>query len=175
MRLFFVFDVESIGLHGEAFAVAGGVYSEDGQVDWEFRFATPREIAEGEDSDREWVNQNVPPMGATHGNGIEMRNAFWAEWEKAKAKGAIMAAECLWPVEGGFVQQCVRDCMSDRKWSGPYPFLEIASVLLAAGMDPMADYERYPEELPKHDPTADARQSARLLSEALMTIAENRK
>lgn len=172
MQFFFVFDVESIGLHGEAFAVAGGVYSDDGQVDWEFRFAAPRELAQGDDSDREWVNENVPQMTPTHPSLIEMRNAFWAEWEKAKAQGAIMAAECLWPVEGGFVQQCVRDRMSSRKWDGPYPFLEIASVLLAAGMDPMAVYERHPNELPKHDPSADARQSARLLSEALITIRE---
>lgn len=175
MRTFFVFDVESVGLHGEAFAVAGGVYSEDGQVDWEFRFAAPRELAWGEDSDREWINQNVPPMVATHPTLIEMRNAFWAEWEKAKAQGATMAAECLWPVEGGFVQQCVRDNLSERKWGGPYPFLEISSVLLAAGMDPMAEYERHSEELPKHDPTADARQSARLLSDALIIIQESRR
>lgn len=172
MQLFFVFDVESIGLHGDAFAVAGGIYSDDGQVGWEFRLAAPREIANGDDSDREWVDINVPHMNPTHPTLREMRDAFWAEWEKAKAEGAIMAAECLWPVEGGFVQQCVRDDMENRKWKGPYPFLEISSVLLAAGMDPMAEYERHPEELPKHDPTADARQSARLLSEALITIAE---
>ena len=39
--------------------------------------------------------------------------------------------------------------------------------MLCAGMDPMATYDRLPAELPRHDPLADARQSARLLVEAL--------
>lgn len=36
MAQVFAFDVESIGLHGEAFAVAGGVYSPAGAVGEEF-------------------------------------------------------------------------------------------------------------------------------------------
>ena len=34
----FIFDVESIGLHGEAFAVAGGIYTENGNCLREFAF-----------------------------------------------------------------------------------------------------------------------------------------
>ena len=39
--LFFVFDVESVGLHGEGFAVAGGVYTATGGTLWEFWLACP--------------------------------------------------------------------------------------------------------------------------------------
>lgn len=170
MKRYFVFDVESVGLHGEGFAVAGGVYLENGAAQWEFRYACPLAEAEGDEPDRQWVKENVPVISETHRSPKAMRDAFWVEWEKAKAEGAIMAADCLWPVEAGFVARCVYDDIEDRKWAGPYPFLEISSVLLAAGMDPLANYDRMPSELPKHEPLADARQSARLLSEALSKL-----
>ncbi len=77
-----------------------------------------------------------------------------------------MAAECLWPVEARFIHDCITDD-AQRLSAAPYPFHEIASVMLASGMDPMATYNRTPSEMPRHNPLADARQSARLLSEAL--------
>jgi hypothetical protein len=40
------------------------------------------------------------------------------------------------------------------------------AFMVAAGMDPMATYDRLPTE-PQHDPLGDARQSARLLMQAL--------
>lgn len=165
---FFVFDVESVGLHGSAFAVAGGVYI-DGVAQSEFGFACPQEVAEGDDDDREWVNNNVPVLHATHRNPLGIFNAFWARWEDAQRQypGITMAGDCLWPVEARFLASCVDVDRSNRKWGGPYPFHEIASIMASAGMDPMAMYPREPSELPKHDPLADARQSARLLAEAL--------
>ena len=45
---FFVFDVESVGLHGEAFAVAGGIYI-NAAAQSEFRFCCPLEEAKGDD------------------------------------------------------------------------------------------------------------------------------
>lgn len=44
---------------------------------------------------------------------------------------------------------------------------DVASVRLAAGLDPLASAPRLDGELPAHDPLRDARQSARLLIEAL--------
>lgn len=169
---FFVFDVESVGLHGEAFAVAGGIYI-NAAAQSEFRFCCPLEEAKGDDDDREWVNANVPAMEITHRHPAAVREAFWSEWERAKARypGITMAGECIWPVEAGFVAACIRQEIADRKWSGPYPFHEIASVMLAAGMDPMATYEREESEKPAHEPLADARQSARLLATALRSLA----
>lgn len=166
MRSFFVFDVESIGLHGEGFAVAGGVYLENGVAQWEFSAACPPQNASGSSADRAWVMENVPPVEPDYSHPKLVRTAFWMAWMKAKAQGAQMAAECQWPVEAGFVRACIADD-DVRTWDGPYPFHEIASFMAAAGMDPMATYDRTPSEMPAHSPLADARQSARLLSEAL--------
>ncbi len=73
-----------------------------------------------------------------------------------------MAVECGWPVEARFLAACI-DEDPDRASDGPYPLLEISTMMQAAGMDPMATYKRKPEELPAHDPRGDARLSARLL------------
>lgn len=170
-QAFFIFDVESIGLHGEAFAVAGGIYY-NGACQYEFCFSCPIDDASGDPDDREWIKHNVPVMDQTHRLPSKIREAFWSEWEKAKKQypGIVAAAECLWPVEAGFFISCIRDNMPDRKWQGPYPFHDISSVMLAAGMDPMRTYERKPSELPAHHPLGDTRQSARLLYEALDTL-----
>lgn len=163
---FFVFDVESIGLHGEGFAVAGGVYLSNGSTQWEFCFCCPPDMAEGLLADRDWVHQNVPAIKITDADTYSLRLAFWNAWEKAKSEGAEMAAECLWPVESGFLSDCITDD-AQRLKEAPYPIHEIASIMLAAGMDPMATYDRTYTELPKHNPLGDARQSARLLFQAL--------
>jgi hypothetical protein len=164
----FVFDVESIGLHGEGFAVAGGVY-QAGEPLGEFCFSCPPDIASGDDEGRKWVVANVASLTPTHANPVEVRDAFWQAWQAAKLKypKIEMYGECLWPVEAGFLSACVRDKPGPRTWGGPYPFHEIASIMKAAGMDPMATYERTERESPAHHPLADARLSARLLYEAL--------
>lgn len=166
MKSFFVFDVESIGLHGEGFAVGGGVYLENGAAQWEFRFSCPLNECAGDEDDLNWVKENCPLLEVTHRCPKTLRNSFWAEWKRAKAFGATMAADCNWPVESRFLAQCVEDDKS-RKWEGPYPFIDIGSVLLTKGKDPLGVFSREPSELPKHCPLADARQSARILTTVL--------
>lgn len=165
---FFVFDVESVGLHGEGYAVGICVVSPGGEILAEDRYACDPESARGMESDREWIAANVPEVPVSHRTPREVREAFWMLWmEWKETKGATMAADCLWPVEARFVCACVDDRPERRAFLGPYPFLEISSVLTAAGIDPLANYPRLESEEPKHDPLADARQSARLLTEAL--------
>jgi len=179
---FFVFDVESIGLHGEGFAVAGGIYI-NGIAQTEFCFACSPEIAHGTLPNRHWVRDNIPPIHPTALEPRFVRQSFWLTWEKAKADypGILMAAECGWPVEAKFLSMCIRDgnpfselghhCDDwPREFAGPYPLHEIATFMLAAGMDPMATYSRTEAELPKHAPLADTRQSARLLAKAIARI-----
>lgn len=167
-NLFFVFDVESLGLHGEAFAVAGGVY-DNGKAVWEFSFACPISECLGADEDRLWVKDNIPLLKVTHPTAKALRDAFWEKWIAAKAEGAAAAADCGWPVEHGLFKSCIADDAS-RKWLGPYPFHEIASFLHASGLDPLATYQRLQDELPAHNPLCDARQSARMLATALKRI-----
>jgi hypothetical protein len=170
MNKVFVFDVESIGLYGEGYAVGGGIYHADGTRESEFAFSCPPENALGDADDRDWVSKNIPPLVITHLRPYEVREAFWSQWLAAKEQGIPMAAECGYPVETNFLAACVHNDKRSNKWNGPYPFIEISSVMIAAGMDPMITYERVGDENPKHHPLADARQSARLLFEALSKV-----
>lgn len=167
MQPYFVFDVESVGLHGEAFAVAGGVYIE-GAARWEFCYACPVDEAKGNDDNRKWVKENVPALEITHRLPVGIRDAFWLDWLKAKAQypTITMAVECGWPVEARFLCACIDDEPQDRNWKGPYPLHEIASIMQSAGMDPMSNYKRQESEKPVHSPLGDARLSARLFAEA---------
>lgn len=160
------FDVESIGLHGEGYAV-GWVRFYRGEEVEHGVFACPPEAARGTDSDREWCAKNIPPIPPTHATPREVREAFWQLWREANhVHGAMLVADCAWPVEARFLAACVDDRPEVRCWQGPYPLHDVATARLMAGLDPLADARRYPEELPKHDPVCDARQSGRLFLEA---------
>lgn len=166
--LYMVFDVETVGLHGEGFSV-GYIVIDTFGVEWASGYyGCPPAIARGTDADREWARANIPESRPyTHNSPDEVRRAFWRDWEAWHGQGAILVADCAWPVEARFLADCVDDSRNARAWNGPYPLHDVATARLCAGLDPLATVERLPSEEPKHDPLADARQSARLWLEAL--------
>lgn len=167
--IYMVFDVESIGLHGEGFAVGWVVVQQDGvELDWG-RLACDPNAAAGAHEGRVWIANNVPTILPTHNTPRAIRETFWGWWQAWKKRGAILAADVAWPVEARFLAACVDDDPETRSGQGPYPLVDISSVRLAAGFDPTDAEPRQRDELPEHDPLADARQSARLLLIALDT------
>ncbi len=159
---FFVFDVESIGLHGEGFAVGFVVVDQEGKTLEQGKFACTPYHAEGEFRDREWVENNCPLIMANYEWPHQIREAFWLRWVEWKKKGALLIADCFWPVEAHFLSQCINDDRA-RQADAPYPLIDLASLLFAQGKDPCETLDRRETELPVHDPLADARQSARIL------------
>lgn len=174
--LWFVFDVESVGLYGEGFAVGWVVIREDtgAQVDEGCLWCPPEHVV-GTINDLAWVEENVLPHlradarvpTPTHVGPMTLRASFWAEWEKWKAKGARAAADVPVPVEAAFLAACVGDEPKGRTWEAPYPLYDVASFMEAAGLNPLDNHPRFAHELPAHHPLHDARQSARLLFETL--------
>lgn len=163
---FMVFDVESIGLHGEGFAVGWVVIDETGEELEVSQIACDPSQASGSSAGRQWVKENAL-FKINAKSPREVREGFWARWKWFKSQGALLAADVAWPVEANFLTACVREDHNSREWEGPYPLIDIASVRLAAGLDPLGKEDRLSGELPEHDPVADARQSARLLIEAI--------
>lgn len=173
---FFVFDVESVGLHGEAYAVGFVVIDASGKELESGLFACNPDNCLGSKSGRKWIAENCPTFDETHSSAKDVRAAFWFKWKRWKEHGAALAADCAWPVEARFLIQCVEDARpvirggiadGPRDWEGPYPLIDIGSILLAFGRDPLGANERLPNELPVHDPLADARQSARIFAELI--------
>lgn len=164
---FLVFDVESIGLHGEGFAV-GWVLVENWQQTREGRFSCSPDRASGHDAARFWARENIPRILPDDcDTPKQVRERFWELWDHHRLEGALLVADCCWPVEARFLAACVDDDPGPREWGGPFPLHDLCSILMARGIDPLAPTARIARELPVHDPLADARQSARLLIEAL--------
>jgi hypothetical protein len=171
-QIYMVFDVESIGLHGEGFAVAWVVIHGDGRTITEACYSCDPGLARGDDEGRSWVAANVtlPPLGRLR-SPREIRDEFWRSWLYAREIKEVLVADCAWPVEARFLAACVDDDPEVRRWQGPYPLHDLVSIRLAAGLDPLTTAGRLPEELPEHNPLCDARQSARLLVEALNILS----
>lgn len=166
---FLVFDVESAGLHGEGFAVGYVVVDPEDGAELEHGYArVPLVGIDASERDREWLKANVLPaldrlVAVEFDRPSQLREWFWAKWLEWKGRNAVLAADVAWPVEARFLAACISDDLTVRRWEGPYPLLDIASLRFAHGHDPVATVERRPNELPAHNPLADARQSARLL------------
>jgi hypothetical protein len=159
-------DVESIGLHGEGFAVGFVVIDEIGAELECGLFSCSPASASGFESDRQWVRENVPTMEITHDSPREVRRAFWACWRHWADRGSVMMADCGWPVEARFLSACVDDIGQDAAFQGPYPLLDVATLRAFArkvGVD--VEIPRLSTELPIHHPTSDARYSARVWRE----------
>ncbi len=180
-KLWMVLDVESIGLHGEGYAAGWVVVDSMGKELEARREACPPSAASGTEFGRGWVGLHCPPMADTRMTPAEVRREFWLAWQKWRAQGAVLVADNGWPVEARFLIACVDDVRpvvrgnsrtqpdGGRDREGPFPLHELMSFLHAAGISPYVR-KRLPAELPEHDPLADARQSARLLVEALGTL-----
>ncbi len=186
-RFFFVFDVETIGLHGEPFAVGWVVIDASTGREMECGILrssaaqaamfVARSGAKASSTDIQWVADHVLPAlgGVDELEGWQnIRRPFWKEWKRWEARGALLAADVAWPCEARFLFECVRYTFQPREafeenrpGGGPYPLIDIASVRLAKGFDPIATVCRLENEEPAHNPLSDARQSARLLLEAL--------
>jgi hypothetical protein len=169
--LYLVFDCESVGLHGETFAVGWVLIDADGTELECGGFQCPEDASSGTKEGHQWVKANVPtlPFAATS-DPIALRTEFWLVWQEAKKRGALLVTDCGWPVEARFLAACVDDSPGSREWDGPYPLIDVSSMLLAYGLNPINTFGRLESEQPEHNPVCDARQSARIFIETLRRI-----
>jgi hypothetical protein len=159
----FVFDVESIGLYGEGFAVGYVVTTRERKLIEEGCFACDLDRAIGLDEEsRQWIGKNVKiPMYDCVAPWI-VREKFWEVLLRYRDT-CLFFADCCYPVETNFLAACVKIDSPGRQWLAPYPLYDIAIIRAALGFDPLTTLPRLENELPKHNPLADARQSARIL------------
>lgn len=144
----FIFDVESISLHGEAFAFAAAVFDQKGKMidKMELVATIPMQSASN------WVRINVIPalnMDNTCQTGLELRNAFYEFYQKHKPN-SIIVADCTFPVETNFLSAVAADD-PDREFEMPYPLYDIANFV-SVDVDRAAVVNR---PLRKHNPLDD--------------------
>ena len=128
--------VESVGLHGPAWAW-GGVLVVDGRISERHLEWCPPETASCEADALVWANEQVVPqlLMATRTPTVsspgQMRGRFWSCWRAAADIGAQLAVDAAWPRESGFLSAAVEDDPDGRWWTGPRPVLDIATLRLA--------------------------------------------
>jgi len=165
-----VFDVESVGLHGPAFAVGWVVHSlHSFNKIGEGLLALPPDSFRSEDVEGlKWVMANVSIEEYNCSSTLDLQERFWKFWSTIR-QDTLLFADCPWPVEANFLETCINNDLPSRRWEGPYPLLDVASFRLGRGEMGFATESRLPDELPVHNPLCDARQSMR----QLMSVLQN--
>lgn len=140
------FDIETNGLHGEAFAIGALLMSADGTVTNEFLARCP---IKGQVD--EWVAAKVIPMlddfPQTHPNAKAMRQAFWDWYKSVKDEADYVLINNGYPVEYRFLIKCQEDDLEARYWDHPFPMLDLSSLLLQIGVKTSQDKKAFTAEL----------------------------
>lgn len=163
-NLHFVYDVESIGLYGESFAVAFEVFDEY-EVHEKKCYACQPERAKGTAIDHEWVKANIPKLPCNAADPNHMRELFWIKLQHWIGQGANVWAHHVWPVDSKIISECIADNPFKRQWQGPSPIHEICTISEIAFNTEWPP--RLSSELPSHDPRKDVAYSARVLKLSL--------
>jgi len=165
---YMVFDVESIGPFGKGFAVGFVVLDKNfKEYASDFYACHPSLVASDKEAEFEWIFKKYPKY--TFAIPRDIRTAFWNAWSSFRAAGAYLFADCSFPIETNFLIQCIQDDIS-REMESPHPLYDVASIRMSVGFDPLRPESRLPNEYPPNDPVKNARQSARLLVQALEII-----
>lgn len=165
-------DCESASLHGPVFIAAVSVQT---RMLGEILNMTYRRHL-NEDCLDPWVVENVIPacehIPVNCDTADDMRQAWRMLYSSLKEQGFQVVCDTPWPVEAGFLNAC----HTNFPFTGPYPIIDIASMCVANGYDPMAPSvetvnvhakatgvvvipQRFPEGT-AHDPLYDARLAA---------------
>ena len=176
------FDVESNGLHGDHFGVGAIVHDSEGKeqgtlLDGCCHTETSQFRLPADDSRNRtaWIVRHVVPvLPVTCRSLREVRDRFWAfytKWVK-HVEGLKVPLHVIvdagFPVETNSLSLCVADDFANRQWAAPFPLHEVQTVQMLSGYT--AGAERRADELPEHNPLADARQSHRIWREARLLL-----
>ena len=162
---YFSFDVETDGLYGEPFAIAAAVVDENGQVMDQF---CEKCVAPGITD--AWTKENcLPFLGEIPDceSRAALRKHFWAFYMRYR-EDCVIVADVPYPVEAGMLRRCVEENLEERAFQGPFPLIDVASVLFAKGIDPLVDRLEYAGwQGKRHHPLDDAVASVMCLMKAM--------
>ena len=131
------FDAETDGLYGDFISVGMLAVDENGEEIEREYCGIKKENLQLKD---EWTIANVLPRIGEYcdcENESELLDRVWAFWMKYR-EDAYAIADVPYPVECRLFQKCVEKDLKERAMSAPYPLLDLSSILLAAGVDPLA-------------------------------------
>ena len=168
-----VIDVESCGLHGAPFAV-GAVLMVRGLWDHLYMKCWATKVPDDgwlSEEDLAWVKANVKVKPNCE-HIVEVYENFLNWWHMLQLKypGIRMAADCAWPVEARFLLEVANHARKSGRKFEVYPLVDISSVMLMVGLDPLASYPRAEYNLPAHHPLNDAKHSAGIFYDCMRRL-----
>lgn len=134
----FIIDAEVDGLYGPLLTLAVLIADQDGQVIEEFYAGLPKNLASVE---TEWVKTNVLPFVGNYHNvdsEEELLDQVWRLWA-SYGKSAICYADVPFPVETGIWHRIMARQEKSSEQEGPFPLIDLASILLAKGINPLTN------------------------------------
>ena len=138
-RNYYVFiDAETDGLYGNFLTVAILVLDENMQEKERKYAGIKKENLVVTDL---WTKENVLPVLAGYEEcetEKELLEKIWGIWIKY-AKDAYAIADVCYPVECRLFEKCVKLNEHERKFQAPYPLIDLSSLLLAKGIDPLKE------------------------------------
>lgn len=172
------FDLETNGLHGQAFAIGAVVVDANDKIINEF---TGRVQIKG-DVDK-WVQENVLPviedMPINYSSYEELREVFWKWFVAAKEESDYVVVSNGYPVEYRFLLDCQQANIEERYWEHPFPILDLTSLLIQIGIQSSPDKQDFVHEFlslhnrKPHHPLQDATITALATFKAFRESGQN--
>jgi hypothetical protein len=139
-RLFFV-DAETDGLNGNYISIAIIVTDLDCIEQERYYYGIDKNRLCVSD---EWTKKNVIPIMGSYAEKAdeqELLESFWSVWMKYRDR-AYAIGDVIYPVEARLFQRCVYKDVNDRGYYGPFPFIDLSSILFAHNIDPLSEREQ---------------------------------
>lgn len=164
-ELYLFLDVETVGFDGGVFAYGAVIADALGNTIKEVCAWIDPNVVSGETLAQVWVKHEIVPKLEADENAIKLIHCTPDEFKYNTLEQHFMdnvmnkyphlrvVADCPYPVETRF--------FTDLRLF-PYPIIDVASMLLLIGKDPVASYERLEDEKLLHHPLHDARQTKRM-------------
>lgn len=180
--LFLSFDVESMGLYGEAFSFGYVLGDAKGQIISSAYVFSETSLIFAREADEmrgghniDWIEKNIVSVaGKPTGETASIYTTFWKHYTQLKSKYEFyVVADCPVPVESNFLDNVISTHLVTTNRGNevfnysPYPLLDVCSMRAAVGLP--INFDRLEDEYPIHHPLADAKQSYRGLIEVFET------
>ena len=170
-KLLFI-DAETDGLYGEFISVGVCVTDAKGKILEEYYIGRDLEQME---ITSDWVKENVVPRLGEYkefATQEDLLNEVWDIWQTNK--DATVVGDVIFPVECRLFEETVKLNPEERTFAAPYPLVDVASMLLAKGIDPNISRSELlgTKESEQHNALTDVRWTSRIYQEHIL---ENKK
>lgn len=135
MEKYMFVDAETDGLYGQILSIAAIVADENGNECEHFYIKQKISLSEIQD---EWVREHVYPIlgdAPEYDTEDALLDAFWEFY--VIHPNCFVIADVPYPVECLLFHKCVMKNEMNRKNLAPFPLMDLSSMLLAKGIDPL--------------------------------------